>query len=109
MSAVTTHVIDSSAGKPAVGVAVVLESHVGGEQLATGETDADGRVPSLGPDRLDPGDYQLRFSIGRYFAGQKQETFYPQVVVAFTVSDPDQHYHVPLLLSPYSYSTYRGS
>ena len=109
MSAVTTHVLDSSAGEPAAGVGVVLEFHADGEQLGTAETDADGRVPSLGPDRLEPGDYRLRFDIGTYFAGRKQETFYPEVVVAFTIADPDEHYHVPLLLSPYSYSTYRGS
>lgn len=125
MSAVTTHVLDSSTGMPAVAVAVVLESHADrraegaqlskGEgqaetaQLGTAETDGEGRVTSLGPDRLEPGTYQLRFGVSEYFAGRGEETFYPEVVVAFTVTDPDQHYHVPLLLSPFGYSTYRGS
>jgi len=109
VSTVTTHVLDSSAGQPAAGVVVVLESCASGERLGAGETDPDGRVTGLGPDRLDPGDYRLRFGTGGYFAGRQQATFYPEVVVAFTVADPDQHYHVPLLLSPYSFSTYRGS
>ncbi len=137
MSAVTTHVLDSSTGMPAAGVAVVLESHADGRaegaqlwkgegraegaqlwkgegraegvQLGKAETDADGRVTSLGPDRLEPGTYQLRFGVSAYFAGRGEETFYPEVVVAFTVTDPDQHYHVPLLLRPFGYSTYRGS
>ena len=109
MSAVTTHVLDSSAGQPAAGVAVVLETHGDGAHLGAGQTDADGRVPELGPDRLEPGSYQLRFDVGSYFASRTQDAFYPEVVVAFIIADPDQHYHVPLLLSPYSYSTYRGS
>lgn len=109
MSAVTTHVLDASAGRPAGGIVVILERHGDGCELATAKTNADGRVPSLGPDRLEAGSYQLRFDVGGYFAGRDQETFYPEVVVAFTIADADQHYHVPLLLSPYSYSTYRGS
>ncbi|MDH2413073.1 hydroxyisourate hydrolase [Nocardioides sp. CER19] len=103
MSTLSTHVLDTSAGRPAVGIAVRLETR-DGELLAKATTDADGRVGGLGPDGLDPGDYVVRFDTGDYVDG-----FYPEVVVVFTVTDPDEHYHVPLLLSPYGYSTYRGS
>ena len=103
MSTLSTHVLDTSAGRPAAGVAVRLETR-GGELLGEGVTDADGRVGAIGPERLERGAYRLRFDTGLYVEG-----FYPEVVVVFTVADPDQHYHVPLLLSPYGYSTYRGS
>ncbi|MEJ7706430.1 MAG: hydroxyisourate hydrolase [Nocardioidaceae bacterium] len=110
MSAVTTHVLDSAAGKPAAGVGVILgQGAEGAVQIADATTDADGRVTELGPDRLEPGTYRLRFDVGSYFSGRGQETFYPEIVVIFTLGDSNQHYHVPLLLSPFSYSTYRGS
>jgi 5-hydroxyisourate hydrolase len=108
MSAVTTHVLDSARGRPAVDVGVRLESADGAE-VGTGRTDSDGRVGELGPDRLDPGSYRIVFDTGGYFAGTGERGFYPEVVVAFTVVDPAEHYHVPLLLAPYAYSTYRGS
>ncbi|OLP72968.1 hydroxyisourate hydrolase, partial [Salmonella enterica subsp. enterica serovar Javiana] len=80
-----------------------------GEPLGAGATDSDGRVGSIGPERLDAGDYRLRFASGDYFAAQGVTGFYPEVVVVFTVADADAHYHVPVLLNPYGYSTYRGS
>jgi 5-hydroxyisourate hydrolase len=103
----STHVLDASRGTPAAGVAVRL-STVGGLELATAVTDSDGRVREVGA-ALDAGDYRLAFATGEYFAASGQQGFYPEVVVTFTVTDPGQHHHVPLLLSPYAYSTYRGS
>lgn len=109
MSHLTTHVLDATAGAPAAHVAVSLGRYVDGvlEHLAHGLTDADGRA-ALGPDVLEPGMYGLTFGTGAYFADRGQECFYPLVTVTFTVADLP-HYHVPLLLSPFSYSTYRGS
>ena len=106
MSHLTTHILDATAGVPATGVAVTLAGP-DGVAVASGQTDAEGRL-ALGPDVLEPGDYSLRFDTGPYFAAQGVETFYPSVTVAFTVADRP-HYHVPLLLSPFAYSTYRGS
>jgi 5-hydroxyisourate hydrolase len=108
MSYITTHVLDATAGRPAAGVAVTLLAATG-EQVASGVTDADGRVADLGPDRLEPGHYRIDFGTGDYFAARGQDTFYPQVSIAFGVSADQAHYHVPLLLSPFAYSTYRGS
>jgi 5-hydroxyisourate hydrolase len=82
-------------------------SDAGGRELARATTDADGRA-AIGPDRLDPGEYALRFETGAYFAALAQETFYPSATVAFTLGERP-HVHVPLLLSPFAYSTYRGS
>lgn len=107
MSHVTTHVLDSSVGRPAAGVAVELQD-AAGVTLATGTTDADGRVADLGPDSLAPGAYRLVFATAAYFAASGTPTFYPRVTLDFTVAD-GAHYHVPLLLSPFAYSTYRGS
>lgn len=101
MASLSTHVLDTAAGKPAAGVAVSLESR-DGEVLDRGVTDDDGRVGSIGGE-LSPGAYVLRFDTGAYVSG-----FFPEVVVVFTVAD-DRHHHVPLLVSPYGYSTYRGS
>lgn len=103
MSTLSTHVLDTARGRPAAGIEVRLETR-SGDVLGTSRTDDDGRVGALGPGALDPGDYVLRFDTGGY-----QDGFYPEVVVVFTVADPAEHYHVPLLLSPYGYSTYRGS
>ena len=108
MGTLSTHVLDTSLGKPAPGITVVLESG-GGEALGDGITDGDGRVGSIGPERLGAGDYRLRFASGGYFAARGVEAFYPEVVVVFTIADADQHYHVPVLLNPFGYSTYRGS
>ncbi len=106
MASLSTHVLDTSAGRPAVGLRVTLES-ADGTVLATGATDHDGRVGGLA-DGLGTGDLRLRFDTGAWFAGQGRATFYPEVVVAFSV-EGDEHFHVPLLLSPFGYSTYRGS
>ena len=113
---ISTHVLDTSRGVPAVGVAVILERLAGPENSPTGEltrrkTDADGRIPELLPNGrpLALGRYRLTFDTGSYFAGAGIEPFYPAVVVTFNVRDVTQHYHVPLLLSPFGYSTYRGS
>jgi 5-hydroxyisourate hydrolase len=108
MGTLSTHVLDTSLGKPAPGITVVLES-VAGEALGDGITDGDGRVGSIGPEQLEAGDYRLRFASGGYFAARGVEAFYPEVVVVFTIADADQHYHVPVLLNPFGYSTYRGS
>lgn len=108
MSFISAHVLDALAGTPASGVAVRLETQ-DGEVLGDAVTDADGRVSDLGPDRLEAGDYRVQFATGEYFAGRGQDTFYPFVVVNFAVAPGQAHYHVPLLLSPYSYTTYRGS
>lgn len=109
MSQVTTHVLDTGTGGPAPGVTVVLEHELGDPPaLATGVTDEGGRVGDLGPERLEPGIYRLRFHTGAYFAATGTSTFYPEVSISFEVTD-DEHYHVPLLLSPFGFSTYRGS
>ena len=114
MSAITTHVLDTSRGQPASGVVVKLEMEGPArswKQIATGATDMDGRAGKLLPEgfALQAGIYRLTFDTGSYFAAQEIETLYREVVIVFTVSDPAQHYHVPLLLNPFGYSTYRGS
>jgi len=108
MGTLSTHVLDTSLGKPAAGITVVLES-VDGQAIGDGITDGDGRIGGIGPERLDAGDYRLRFASGGYFAARGVEAFYPEVVVVFTIADAAQHYHVPVLLNPFGYSTYRGS
>lgn len=111
VSQITTHVLDANRGLPASGVAVDLSVRDGGEWrvLAGGFTDADGRIANLGPESVPLGEYRLRFEVGAYFAEQSIDTFFPEVVLVFAVADADRHYHVPLLLSPFAYSTYRGS
>ena|SRR3712207_6199102 len=114
MSAITTHILDVSTGVPARGVAVTLERQTtSGEWEIAGEgaTDDDGRLRDLlaSNDNFETGNYRLTFETGAYFARRGIEGFYPQAIVAFTVRDAAQHYHVPLLLSPFGYSTYRGS
>ncbi|GAA5160161.1 hydroxyisourate hydrolase [Ornithinimicrobium tianjinense] len=106
MATLSTHVLDTALGRPAEGVAVTLTSATG-ERLGEARTDADGRVRPLGPE-LHPGVYVLSFATGAYHAATGQESFYPSVGITFTVGDA-AHYHVPLLLNPYGYSTYRGS
>ncbi|NYH78509.1 5-hydroxyisourate hydrolase [Actinopolyspora biskrensis] len=110
-SAVTTHVLDSSRGLPAAGITVVLEQASDGGWSRIGEsvTNDDGRVRQLGPSRLDEGTYRLTFETGDYFQRLSVDSFYPQVQITFRLADSEQHYHVPLLLSPFAYSTYRGS
>lgn len=111
-SPITTHVLDVSLGKPAAGVDVRLSrlEADGFVELARGVTDADGRVATLLlPGTLRTGTYQLTFDVAKYFAQQKRAAFYPHVEIAFVVEKADEHFHVPLLLSPFGYSTYRGS
>jgi 5-hydroxyisourate hydrolase len=113
MSPITTHVLDTAQGRPAAGVPIALEQEEGGgwRALGAGATDGDGRLRDLLPEghALAAGVYRLRFDTGAYFAAHGQVSFYPAVEVRFQVADPAQHYHVPLLLSPFGYSTYRGS
>lgn len=101
----STHVLDAATGRPAAGVPVRLERD--GAVVAEAVTDADGRVGALGG--LVAGVHRLVFDTAAHFAATGTAGFYPEVVVAFTVTDPGQHHHVPLLLSPFAYSTYRGS
>jgi 5-hydroxyisourate hydrolase len=122
MATLSTHVLDAALGRPADGVRIRLEhtdlehtdsvsgapGAAGSPLTAEGVTDADGRVGKLGPD-LVPGTYRLTFEVGEYFGRHGTTAFYPRVDITFTVTEPDQHYHVPVLLSPFAYSTYRGS
>jgi 5-hydroxyisourate hydrolase len=122
VSAISTHVLDIAAGCPAAGMSVRLE-HVapaGPAEIASATTDSAGRITSLGPEQIRPGTYRLVFDICGYQAGQGQQgtddaalsprvPFFPEVTVTFTVADDRQHYHVPLLMSPFGYSTYRGT
>lgn len=109
MSHLSTHVLDVTAGVPAAGVEVELFASAGGQPIATGTTDADGRVGSLGPEVLAAGDYRLRFHVGAYFAGLGLATLYPTITIDFAVGDDSAHLHLPVLVSPFAYSTYRGS
>ena len=108
MSHVSAHVLDSVTGSPAAWLDVELLGP-DGSSLGHGTTDGDGRVAELGPERLGPGDHALVFATGDWFADRGTEAFFPSVAVAFRVPDPPgDHYHVPLLLSPFAYTTYRG-
>ena len=117
MSAVTTHVLDTALGIPAAGVQVWLEqvSAAGRTEIARTRTGSDGRAASLGPQRLPPGTYRLVFDTAEYFASTgrgPRAAFFPEVAITFTADSGDgeaPHYHVPLLLSPFGYATYRGS
>ena len=113
MSEITTHVLDNSVGQPAAGVPVTLEiASAGGgwKELSRGATDGDGRLRHLvAPGSLVKGTYRLTFDTHAYFEARKIASLYPQVVVVFQVPDASERYHIPLLLSPYGYSTYRGS
>jgi 5-hydroxyisourate hydrolase len=103
---VSTHVLDSVAGRPAVGIAVRL--FAGEDLLAEGATDRDGRC-RLTEDATGLGTHRLVFATGPWFAEQDRDAFYPEVVLTFVVQEPAEHHHVPLLLAPFAYSTYRGS
>ena len=116
MTSLSTHVLDSATGKPVEGMAVSLAAEVG-QDLADGPhwlpvdlgfTDLDGRVKEWKVGLTGPGNYRLRFATGQWFAARDRECFYPEVTITFSVKD-DSHHHVPLLLAPYAYSTYRGS
>ena len=113
MSAVTTHVLDTALGVPAAGVPVRLEqllvNGLPGQPLADEVTDADGRLGEIGPELLEPGTYRLVFDTAAYFKATGQVGIYPEVAVIFTVREPGQHLHLPLLLAPFAYTAYRGS
>jgi 5-hydroxyisourate hydrolase len=112
MSPLTTHVLDTARGKPAAGIAVTLEiaTAAGFEVIARGVTNDDGRVRDLLPEGgLRATTYRIGFDLDPYYAGLGTRGFYPYAQIVFRVEDPAQHHHVPLLLSPYGYSTYRGS
>ena len=105
MSTFSTHVLDTALGKPAAGIPVTLAT--GANVICSGTTDADGRYRDA--LTLAIGDYQLTFRVAEYFALGKRESFYHEIVVRFHVAAGAEHYHVPLLLSPFGYATYRGS
>ncbi len=110
----STHVLDATTGRPAAGVQVRLEH--GGDggwgPAADGQTDADGRLRLAGDGggaEFEPGVYRITFATGPYFRARGTASFYPEVTITFEMTGRDEHYHVPLLLSPFAYSTYRGS
>jgi len=114
LNAITTHVLDTSLGRPAEGVSVRLEFKMADgawNKIAEDTTDTDGRASRLLPSsfQVQSGVYRLSFDIKTYFAAHNVVGFYPEVSIVFTITDPSEHYHVPLLLSPFGYSTYRGS
>jgi 5-hydroxyisourate hydrolase len=107
---ITSHVLDTALGRPAVGLAVHLDVQRGDgwNPLGSAITDSSGRL-KIGPDALEARTYRLTFETGPYLAATGRPVFYPRVEVIFTVLAPAEHHHVPLLLSPFGYSTYRGS
>lgn len=108
---ISTHILDTSRGRPAEGVAVALELAQGGgwRELARGTTDADGRVKPLLADIPEEGTFRLSFEVAPYFQKLGSEAFFPRVQIQFLVKAKSEHYHVPLLLNPFGFSTYRGS
>lgn len=109
----SVHVLDMQSGQPTAGIQVTLEQRDGAQwrELATGVTNAQGRVPALYPEgkAMVAADYRIVFKTGEHYARRGQATFFPRIPVEFTVDAPTQHYHIPLLLSPFGYSTYRGN
>ena len=109
----STHVLDATSGRPAAGVAVRLEHGRDGgwAPAARGQTDADGRLRLArdGGPEFEPGVYRITFATGAYFRARGAASFYPEVTITFEITAAGEHYHVPLLLSPFAYSTYRGS
>jgi 5-hydroxyisourate hydrolase len=111
MSPITTHVLDTTHGRPAAGIAVVLQGlrDAAWTELGRGATNADGRAADLVQAPLEAGVYRLVFESGAFWAAQGIAAFHPRVAVEFELRDPRQHHHVPLLLSPFGYTTYRGT
>jgi len=113
MGQITTHVLDTAKGQPAEGIKISLQRPVGDgqwEDITTGVTNSDGRVPNFMADgqTIEPGMYRMLFDTKTYFENIGTKGFYPEVSVSFEITD-GEHYHIPLLLSPFGYSTYRGS
>jgi len=113
-SQITTHVLDTAQGQPAENIQVILEiqhTEKSWEILGEGRTDADGRINNIltNNDPISPRTYRLTFDVAPYFQAQDVDSFYSSIPIVFTISDTDRHTHVPLLLSPFGYSTYRGS
>ena len=109
---ITTHVLDTSRGSPAIGIAIRLEFDAGQgfAQIGSGVTDDDGRVTDLlQPGTAPTGHYRIHFSTQDYFEALKHPSFFPTISIDFRITDPEQHHHIPLLLSPFGYTTYRGS
>jgi 5-hydroxyisourate hydrolase len=112
MSPITSHVLDTARGRPAAGIPVLLDVERDGawQRIGSGVTNADGRVKDLlAVGALESGRYRVTFDTAGYFTTSGVTGFYPYVEVVFQIDTPDQHYHIPLLLSPFGYSTYRGS
>lgn len=115
MSGITSHVLDTSRGMPAAGIDVLLEWNTGEslrpewEKVGSGTTNIDGRVSDLVDGESRAGHFRISFLVAAYFQSRHIESFYPVVRIEFNVDDADQHFHVPLLLNPFGYSTYRGS
>ncbi len=113
VSPLSTHVLNTTTGKPASGVTVILQRQAGQdwEEVKRGETDERGRISDVAVvgKALQAGTYRLIFETGEYFQNQGTATFFPRVEIVFVIEKTDEHYHIPLLISPYGYSTYRGS
>jgi 5-hydroxyisourate hydrolase len=114
MNPITTHVLDTALGRPAAGIAVVLDRRAANghwSELGRGHTDSDGRLKTLHPaaDTLQAGVYRLTFDTQPYFESLRVRAFYPEVVVVFETQAGEAHYHVPLLLNPFGFTTYRGT
>lgn len=109
----SVHVLDLQSGQPSAGIKVMLEQRAGEQwrQLASGVTNAQGRIAALYPEgkAIAAGEYRIVFQTGEHFAKQGKPSFFPRIPVEFKVDNPEQHYHIPLLLSPFGYSTYRGN
>jgi 5-hydroxyisourate hydrolase len=111
MTRITTHVLDTGSGTPATGLAVRLDRLDGprADRVADAVTDADGRIRDWLPGGVSAGRYRLVFDTGAWFRSAGRESIYPEVVIHFSADDSVAHYHLPLLLAPYGYTTYRGS
>jgi 5-hydroxyisourate hydrolase len=108
---ISTHILDTTRGRPASGVQVTLEAQgdAGWTAIGGGTTDADGRVKGLMVESPSPGAYRITFHVAPYFEAQAVKAFYPEVTITFLVAEGGQHFHVPLLLNPFGFTTYRGS
>lgn len=106
---ISTHILDTHLGKPATQVDVRLYHAKTRDLIGQGITDQDGRIKNFGLEHLEAGAYLLEYDVAPYFAQKQLKTFFPQVLIQFSIENPAEHYHVPLLISPFAYSTYRGS